>query len=435
VGDYEGQISAQDYAAQVATIRNHLEGLPSTSRDALEAHDPGITERLQALLDHVLVIATTTTPQVVPTERPGQLTASLTEVNNSLTNIDEPSNAPAYVPNVATAINSLATHMWTWQGSVSGDDWRDAVKSAATTYRQSLGQQLVSFNKEAEELSAQAESIRQGLATLTAEAAQRGTDLDAEIEALQARSTEKLAAFDAQIEALQAQVTAAVARQDASVLQYQEQFSTAQERRGTEFTTFVQESKGTFTEIRTKLTADAQEQIMALRGEVDKAKELVSVFAGAGTANAFGKEAKEQADQANNWRKIAIVLAIIGAIAAGILIIAFGNKNASVAEVVGKLAVTVVVAGAAGYAATQSAAHRRREVSNRRSELLLVSFEPFVRDLPTDEQDKARVTLLQTLMTDTNRVVSREDGAKNEPVLSAGQMNLFKQMADILFRR
>jgi hypothetical protein len=434
VGDYEGQLIAQDYPGQVATIRSRLNSLTSASRDALESYDPGITERLQVLLDHVLVLASTTSPQIVPTERPVQLTSTLTEVNNTLSYLGEPSSAPTYAPNVAAAITNLSAHLWTWQGSMSGDDWRDAVTGAATTYRRSLGQQLVSFTAEIEGLVAQAASFKQDLATLQAEAVEHSHELDSELGVLDERTTEKLAVLETQIETLQAQVTAAVARQDAAVQQYQEQFSTAQERRGTEFVTFVQESKSSFSETRTKLSKDAQEQITLLQGEVDKAKELVSVFAGAGTANAFGKEAKEQAAAANNWRKIAIGLAILGAIAAGVLIFAFGNKSASVSEVIGKLAVTVVVAGAAGYAATQSSAHRKREVNNRRAELLLVSFEPFVRDLPTEEQDKARVTLLQTLMTDTSHVMP-SDGAIDEPVLSAGQLNLIKQFFDIIARR
>jgi flagellar basal body-associated protein FliL len=254
-----------------------------------------------------------------------------------------------------------------------------------------------------------------------------------ELASLKARNAERLAALEAQIESLNTQVTAAVSRQDAAIQQYQEQFSTAQEKRNTDFAELMETTRQGLTASRNDYEKGGMKALADLQVQIDKAEEMVSVFAGAGTANAFGKEAGDQAKDANKWRWYAVALAIIGAAAAAVLILAFGSNKASVAEVVGKLAVAVVLAGAAGYAATQSTAHRRREVRNRRAELLLVSFEPFVRELPEDEKDKARVALLQTIMTDSNQAAAVAE--KNEPVISASQLNLVKQVYDMIVKR
>jgi flagellar basal body-associated protein FliL len=433
MGDYKGQLAEQDFPTQVADIRTHLMTAPQESRQALENLDPGATERLEALLDHVLVLTATITPEIIPTDRPGQLKAVLNEVTAAIDYMAEPTQMAVYGNQIVAATNNLATQLWTWQGSASGDDWKDTVTGAASTYRRSLGQQLVSFNSEMEELGAHVLASKRQLERLKETGEEFVTETNDELASLKARNAERLAALEAQIESLNTQVTAAVSRQDAAIQQYQEQFSTAQEKRNTDFAELMETTRQGLTASRNDYEKGGMKALADLQVQIDKAEEMVSVFAGAGTANAFGKEAGDQAKDANKWRWYAVALAIIGAAAAAVLILAFGSNKASVAEVVGKLAVAVVLAGAAGYAATQSTAHRRREVRNRRAELLLVSFEPFVRELPEDEKDKARVALLQTIMTDSNQAAAVAE--KNEPVISASQLNLVKQVYDMIVKR
>lgn len=426
MGDYKGQLTAQHYEDRVATIRTDLGDVPEESRRLLEDTDPNVVERLGVLLDHLLVLTSTLSAEVVPTDKPGHLSTALDELKTNIGYLAEPANAPSYVPNVIAAINNLAAVLWTWQGSSSASDWRDAVTEAASTYRRSLGQQLVSARDELDGLATSIEKAKTGLSDLREKGEQFESSMGDELEALKDRSTERLAALEAQIEALGTQVTAAVARQDASIQQYQEQFSTAQEKRTTDFAELVQSARSEAAETRKDLDTAGKQSLAELQAQIDKAKDMVSVFSAGGTANAFGKEAKEQSGAANTWRIIAIVLAIVGAAAAGVLMLAFGNR-ASTPELVGKLAVTVVIAGAAGYAATQSSAHRKREVRNRRAELLLASFEPFARDLPIEERNTARVALLQVLMSDDPTGAADDE---ESVAFSAGQMNFIKQLID-----
>jgi chromosome segregation ATPase len=227
MGDYQGQIAKQDFETQVADSRTHLTTAPQASRDALENFDAGAAERLEVLLDHVLVLTSTLTPEVVPTEKPGQLKAVLNEVGAALAYLDDPANAHAYVSQIVGATNNLAAQLWSWQGSASGADWKDSVTGAAATYRRSLGQQLSSFNSELEGLSQKVLAARQELDAIRETAQQFESDTGEELTALKERNAEHLSALDAQIQTINNQVTAALSRQDASIQQYQEQFSTA----------------------------------------------------------------------------------------------------------------------------------------------------------------------------------------------------------------
>ena len=55
MGDYKTSIRQQDYPSRVVKIRTLLDSLPAATRSAVEAAEPGVTERLDQLLDDVVV--------------------------------------------------------------------------------------------------------------------------------------------------------------------------------------------------------------------------------------------------------------------------------------------------------------------------------------------------------------------------------------------
>ena len=189
----------------------------------------------------------------------------------------------------------------------------------------------------------------------------KSKELDEAIAALSA----KVSGLDSQQQAVAAQVSRSAERADQTIATFQQQFANAQERRANEFEAAAQELKTL-----------VDEEMVSLQAKVEEAGELVTAFAAAGTANAYGKEAKHQAAAADKWRIVAIALSVCAALAAVTLIFDQRPEASELSLIVGKVAVGLAFGGLAGYAARQSGRHRTREEVARHSELNIVPSAP-----------------------------------------------------------
>lgn len=102
--------------------------------------------------------------------------------------------------------------------------------------------------------------------------------------------------------------------------------------------------------------------------------------------------------------------------------------EASAVLIVTKVAFTAVVAGIAGYAAGQSAQHRKREVRARRLFLELTAFGPFADPLTDEDRAVVRKEFIRRLF------VGDPQGLDGEVALTKENISLLGQLTSVLQR-
>jgi hypothetical protein len=169
----------------------------------------------------------------------------------------------------------------------------------------------------------------------------------------------------------------------------------------------------------------ADEALAAIQAQVKDAEELVGVFAAAGTANAYSREAKEQGAKADGWRHWAIGLGVVAGVIAATVLIGVSNGDKAWQILIGKLAITVTFGGLAAYAARQSAHHRHREESARHLELNLATFGTLTQELSETDLQTARANLVAAMLQRD----SGPDRAEAD-VLGDAQINIITRLVD-----
>ena len=435
MGNYSEQVTTADFASRVAGLRAHLASWSESTRDAVDAEDDGILKRVEHLLDEVLVVASVQNEIVVPRGLIGTLTNSIVEVDNALTALDGVDSSTVTVPLVAELTNAaetLATNLFQWPPRVDGENWREAVTQAASTYRRSAGQQLAGLNAEIDAAKAELARVEQSsidLANKTSELAdEKATELTAQLTELQAQ----VEATTASVNAASAQVQNAIDRSEAAIGTNQQQFAEAQEERSKAFAAAQEDQGKSSTAKLAERDTAAAAVVRELEDRLEKAETLVDVFTAAGTANAYSREASAQGKQANVWRAIAIGLGVLTALAAGFVLVEVpaGTSIDTWQLVVGKLAIGVTVGAVAGYAARQSSRHRRREERAKHLELNLETFGSLAGELSADKLEEARSALVSAMLKMEGGVPS---GRTRTNTISDSQITIL-QRAFELFR-
>jgi hypothetical protein len=107
------------------------------------------------------------------------------------------------------------------------------------------------------------------------------------------------------------------------------------------------------------------------------------------------------------------------------------GHEVSTREAIAKLSLGVLLTGLAGYAAGQSAQHRRREAEARRLELDLIAFPSFIRELPEVNRVNARDALVSRIF---GAHAHEEVGSEPPVALDQSSISLLAQLADALLK-
>lgn len=436
MGNYPEQVTAADFGTRVAGVRSHLATWSDVNRQAVDAEDDNILERVERLLDEVLVVTSVQNEIVIPGGVIGSLTNAVVAVDAALTaldGVDSSTVTVALISGLTNAAETLASNLFQWPPRIDGENWREAVTQAASTYRRSAGQQLAGLNTEIDAAKAELARIEQFSIDLvnkrqvladegTAQLTTKLTDLEAQIVTTKATVT-----------AASTQVEAAINRSESAIGTQQQQFAEAQEERLRAFTEAQEERTITAKANLAQRDADAIAIIQKLELRLEKATTLVEVFTAAGTANAYSREAKAQGRQANIWRGIAIALGVLTAFAAGFVLVEFPKKSSIDAWqlAMGKLALGATVGAVASYAARQSSRHRRREERAKHLELNLETFGSLAGELSPEKLEEARSALVTTMLKNQEESTSPGRGSKNS--ISDSQITIL-QRAFELFR-
>jgi hypothetical protein len=436
VGNYPEQVSAADFGTRVAGVRAHLQTWSEETRQAVDAEDDDILERVELLLDEVLVVTAVQNESVVPRGLIGNLTNAMVAVDAALTaldGVDSSTVTVALVSDLTNAVETLASNLIQWPPRIDGENWREAVTQAASTYRRSAGQQLAGLNADIDGAKAELARIEQysvDLANKTREIAdEKATELEAQLTDLEAQIT----TTQATVKAASTQIQAAIDRSESAIGTQQQQFAEAQEERSKAFTEAQEERASAAKSNLAKRDAQALAIIQDLELRLEKATTLVEVFTAAGTANAYSREAKAQGRQPNIWRGVAIALGVLTAVAVALVLVEFPERTSLDAWqlAVGKLALGATVGAVAGYAARQSSRHRRREERAKHLELNLETFGSLASELSPDKLEDARSALVTTMLKEGEE--SPSSGRASKDSISDSQITIL-QRAFELFR-
>jgi hypothetical protein len=395
---YSELVSSAGFESRVATIREALERLSPEYLEMVDAEDGGIVERAQLLLDHVLVVTSSADPRLLPKTWVGDLIADLDSLHEAVEGLAvvETVTSPA-VQALSSAADAVAHELVAWTPVPSGD-WREAVSEAASTYRRSAGQQMASLRSDIEAATQRVVEVKDEVEQLAAGNRQAS---DARLETLKeevAELTRAVSALDTQRSAIEQQVSRAAERADQVIAGLQEQFTAAQESRSTEFQRELRQISDTAKSARDKATAEADQGLAKIHAKVAEAGDLVAVFAAAGTANFYSREANQQAKLADRWRLAAIFLALCAGLSALALLFTNGDRDTNWSQIIGKLLLAVALGGLASYSAAQSARHRGREERARHLELNIETTGPLLHGVDEEKATEARLRVVEAML-------------------------------------
>jgi hypothetical protein len=222
-----------------------------------------------------------------------------------------------------------------------------------------------------------------------------------------------------------------------------EEFSSSQIERAKKFDETLREWTAKFdTEVKDVSTAHTSKLLTAFekyRSDVDamildmKAKHeaILSIHGLVGTdgvAGGYQKGATDEQKAANFWRGVSMGALTIAAIwilakyCLGFELTQAGEVNW--AQIATAVSLTVVLVGAAGYAARQSKMHREAEQHMRWFALEVKAIDPFLSSLPDEQQNDIKNQLVQKLFGQNRLSADKSEGSIDPAA--------FKSVADSL---
>jgi hypothetical protein len=304
-------------------------------------------------------------------------------------NVGHLENAANSWPNIVSALSPLAI--------LVHPPSKNRITREANAFRQTV-------TKLADEVQQQAQGVREELDGLTvrieedevlrSQAAQVFTDRQSEVDARVNEAAARLdQALDEHRQAFTAEQTergeAAQAERDARKQDSEKQIA---EQTGA-FETHLDQLK----QMRSRAEAEAGKQKERLDQLLDQATKVYNTIGGVALAGGYSEEAVEQRKVADRWRWGAIAaLAGSVAVAAAAFITSQGDDVFNWQRFLAKLAVAATLGALAGYAGSQAAHHRDREVKAKRTQLILNAIDPYLALMPTNDRDaiKKQVALV-----------------------------------------
>jgi hypothetical protein len=383
----------------VANCRAALTILIDTRPDQVEEARPGFAEYVAAFLDHVLVATGTGNPALISDELLASTTQWLQPIADNLNAVASAGHVNQ-LNDVRAYVDSTLAELAKWP---SAEPTTDVLTAATATYRRSMGQQLAGIRTEIDAVMTKSDTASKNLVA-------KASEIEASISTLRTEH-----------ETLTEQVSATRQSNDTLTTELQSQFTASQGERDESFKKALEKFTEKYGTLESEKKTEADKLLEEMKAHLRQVEKMMKIITATGTAEAFSKEATEQREQAKVWRRFAVGLAIVGAIAA----VFTSLIEADPAHVAARLAFSFTLLGIAGYAANQAGVHRRREEGARALELDLVAFDPFIRDLPEAQQMAVREQMI-------GKVFGRNNGNNHNGEINKDTISAFGAIIDHL---
>lgn len=415
MSQFQERLDQQDLPGRISRAHQVVESIPDELRAQIDASYPEYLNRFRNVLDYSLTV-------VGPAN--GELLSDQT-LNTTVQQLDQfvayaeamiEQSTITQVPQMEVAINGLLSSLASWP-TIAGPKKQEVAQTVGA-FRRSLEAEATKIQSALEDVSNQVTSLEQKLT-------EAAPELNAQVAAAQQTLTQQVEQLDTRLTDVKTSIESEKARVDQLAAQQQQQFSDAQDQRTKEHDSTVAAWREAFGTLERETKTTFGEVLETIEAHQTRAEELVGYIAATGTASAYGKEANQQAGVAN-WLRYAAIG--VGAVASIFAIWAVRHglaDNQNVASGIAKTLTALALYGIAGYLASQSGRHRRREEIAKSRELDLLAFDSFVAPLDETERQKVRSAL-------ADRIFGRDWGsAEGEPAITQDNITLVSRLFDL----
>ena len=408
---FTDRLKDRDFPGQIESLRELIANLEEPRREIFVNTDPESYTRLLAVLDRALIAVEGANPLLVSQSQIQTLEDSLNSIRNIINAFSVDGNAAHLVQVFVVQADVLLTVLTSW--------FKFSEPSAAIA--EIVNQTRLQMTAELDRLKGSIASAATDIANIAIEATEVKDSLTQLFAEQRAAVEAEIAQQEARIEDLRNTIDQQRPRIDEVISNFQSQFTQSQQQRQQETTQAKEEIKKEFAELLDLTRSSADGLIGGMKASLVEAQELVGTIGVTGAARGYEKEADSQKNIADNWRYAA---AAIGA-AAGVVLLLFFHRSLNPAQQIGHILTSAAMLGIAGYAAQQSALHRRREADARKKFLALVAFSPMAEPLDTARKLELREKLIESTLLNV------PDGPEGEDSISSSQVSVIKQLFEL----
>jgi hypothetical protein len=401
-------------------LKQQVADLPDELLEAAREHDaPVLLPRLEPALEFVGALLASADTALVTPQMLDELNEAVQQISSALTPFKDNTDFEQ-LPTIQSGVEALLNRSLRMAPAIGVWAKTDARKAAAQ-----LGE---ASSEKTRQLQQQASDL-QGQLNQLKEQADQASD------SMKTTAEERVKELEGQLDTLKTEAEAERARVQQAIDSFETQFKSEQEARDTRFEEVKQElatkaeeaieafkTSGNEAQGEAKTEADtavanlehkSKEVMDFLSEKKQEAIDMVDTAATSTTAGAFKTEAEEQKEEADQWRRNAIIggaVAVLVALAA--VVLAVGEWGGGTALIVAKVTAVTLLLGIAGYAAEQSGQHRRREQRARRLYMQMVAFKPFSEPLPEAEKNTVRKEFIERMFVGDPAEDHKGDDAK-----------------------
>lgn len=401
-------------------LKQQVADLPDELLEAAREHDaPALLPRLEPALEFVGALLASADTALVTPQMLGELNEAVQQISSALTPFKDNTDLEQ-LPTIQSGIEALLNRSLRMAPAIGVWAKTDARKAAAQ-----LGE---ASSEKTRQLQQQASNLQGRLDQLKEQADQAS-------DSMKTTAEERVKELEGQLDTLRTEAEAERARVQQVIDSYETQFKSEEKARDTRFEEIKQElvakaeetieafkTSGNEVQGEAKTEADTavanlkhkSKEIMDFLSEKkQEAIDMVDTAATSTTAGTFKAEAEEQKEEADQWRRNAIIggaVAVLVALAA--VVLAVGEWGGGTALIVAKVTAVTLLLGIAGYAAEQSGQHRRREQRARRLYMQMVAFKPFSEPLPEAEKNTVRKEFIERMFVGDLAEDHKSDDAK-----------------------
>lgn len=270
------------------------------------------------------------------------------------------------------------------------------------------------------------DDLREALSSFRRACGQLSRNLEIEVDKTRHSST----LLKTKLDELSVEITTQKKRLDDAITSFTDSFNTAQSTRNDEFSlakeklktdaldllkksqesfsTFFLASKESIDKLQITIqeNQDAQLKLTEKKCEShlsdiskhqDEAKRLVGIISMTGMVGGYQQVANKERESFIRWRRGTVFCMILLAIFGFYTFYTAVSPSFEPATFANRLFVTITLAILAGYSAFQADRHRKSEIENRRMELELASFDPFLASLADEERNELKKIMADRL--------------------------------------